>query len=219
MGLLIGISGKIGTGKSKLANLLMERFPGAERMSFAGALKRETSKVFGFPTAWCYTGKDIPLDFSRPSPDASSASYSPPGAKSVSHPSGRLTLRLEGFWTVRELMQFWGTDICRTHDPDYWVKRMESATEDARTYGRSVIIDDVRFPNELDMVRRLGGLTVRLDPYEGWRPGPYADHPSETALDDETCWDVRAQPAFGALDDVAELVAFVSDNRRRREVA
>jgi hypothetical protein len=74
-------------------------------------------------------------------------------------------------------LQWWGTEIRRTEDPKYWVKKMrewiEQCTADVIT------ITDVRFTNEAEMIRELGGIIVRV-----YRPNQDADtHSSESNVD------------------------------------
>lgn len=79
--------------------------------------------------------------------------------------------------TGRELMQRLGTDAVREHvDLDFWIhclfRRLES-TE------KPWVIDDLRFPNEVEALNNAGFYTVRLV-----RPGiPLGDHASETQTD------------------------------------
>ena len=87
------------------------------------------------------------------------------------------------FWgvTPREILQFAGTEIFRDTlsallphiGNNFWVKRHYGAltgeldTELERlSSGDTVIIPDVRFPNELDYIRRNGGRFIHLT-----RPG------------------------------------------------
>ncbi len=80
----------------------------------------------------------------------------------------------------RYLLQWWGSEYRRASDPDYWVRKLEDTLVKERSYVDVGMITDMRFPNEFEMVKKLGGITVRLD-----RVG-YTDvdnHISETALD------------------------------------
>lgn len=191
MSTLIGISGKIGCGKSTLGNMLAERlkFP---VMSFGGLLKDEVSRVFGFPREWCDSpeGKRRKVHVSEEAVKA--------GAPLVA--------------TVRQLLQYWGTDVCRAKDQDYWVKGMakrltlSQALREKAEHPTGTIIDDVRFPNEARMVLRGGGILVRLDPYPGWAAGEHAAHASETALDDWDEWTMRVAPLIGELETVADCL-------------
>jgi len=84
--------------------------------------------------------------------------------------------------------QYLGTDLCRTFDPDWWVKWMNARMMYDRQNVRSTIIDDVRFPNEYDWCKASGFMLVRLDISRemqytrGAEEGTF-NHPSETGLD------------------------------------
>ena len=182
--MIVGISGKIGTGKTTLAEMIEERLEAdgitAACISFGSLLKEEASERFGFPLALCYSeeGKGTVIFH----PDLPSQSM-----------------------TVREILQWWGTDVRRAEDPDYWVKAMEITVPQLDAEVK--LIDDVRFPNEADWVQhvRKGGL-VRLFPYRGWVPGPYACHDSETALD-RYSFPLELSPDYNKLAHEAENLA------------
>ena len=177
--MIIGISGKIGTGKTTLSNLLLERLPGYERVAFGDCLKEETAETFGFPLEWAYSerGKAQTVEFERE--------------------------RIPYEMTVRELLQWYGTDVCRAADPDYWIKAMADRIGDKT----NVIIDDVRFPDEAEFVEARGGFLVRLGEYPGWKPGPHANHASETALDSYR-FPLMIRPDYGKLEQqAADVIA------------
>lgn len=70
-----------------------------------------------------------------------------------------------GFKTVttRRLMQTLGTDWGReaVHQ-DLWAKVAITKAKAALDEGKSVVIDDLRFPNEYALLRRAGGHPVRI---------------------------------------------------------
>lgn len=81
--------------------------------------------------------------------------------------------------TPRYLAQTLGTEWGRdTIDPDIWVKL---TLERARISPRPVVIADVRFPNEANLIRENGGVLVRIE-----RPEivPNLEHPSEQFVRD-----------------------------------
>jgi hypothetical protein len=76
---------------------------------------------------------------------------------------------IPGFETVtpRKIMQTLGTDWGReAMDRDLWLKVAASNIERLRAEGHPVVVDDVRFPNEMAMIRHLGGIVVKV-----FRPG------------------------------------------------
>jgi hypothetical protein len=78
---------------------------------------------------------------------------------------------------IRGLLQRLGTDCGRELiSQNIWV----DATLLGRPLNQDIAITDVRFPNEVEVIKKLGGIVVRL---EKSGVGPVNDHPSETALD------------------------------------
>lgn len=88
--------------------------------------------------------------------------------------------------TVRRILQWWGTEYRRAQDPDYWTKAWDRKVAEFDLDQMLVLVDDVRFGNELDMIRAHGGLIVKIE-----RPGfdGANQHSSETSLDDYADWD------------------------------
>jgi hypothetical protein len=84
--------------------------------------------------------------------------------------------------TFRSLLQWWGTEYRRKQDENYWTdKFLEKAFESPT--GSLVLADDLRFPNEFDVIICNGGTTIRIDRPD--RPqSATSNHPSETSLDD-----------------------------------
>lgn len=64
----------------------------------------------------------------------------------------------------RKLLQQIGTDVGRTYNPDIWVNRWLQRATSFKEQGVSVLADDVRFANEAEAIRGIGGFCLRLDP-------------------------------------------------------
>lgn len=63
----------------------------------------------------------------------------------------------------RWAMQYFGTEVIRNHfHHEMWVESMRKRLLEAQERGKSVVITDCRFPNELALVRLLGGKIVRV---------------------------------------------------------
>ncbi len=171
--ILIGLSGKIGVGKTVLARELCSRVENGVRLSFAAALKQEAAAKFGYNPLFNETVE---------------------GKKElVFHPE----LQPDGYATVREIL-IGLSHSRRVQDPEYWCKRLGSALDVLQLAGiRMVVVDDIRFPNEVATLRLRDSYLARVEPYEGWRPGSHAEHHSETSLDSCVGWDQVVRPEFG----------------------
>jgi hypothetical protein len=78
--------------------------------------------------------------------------------------------------SAREVMQILGTDIFRKMKQNVWSNAtIRQILEDKP---KLAIIADCRFPNEVDTVKKAGGLVIKLD-----RDLYHSDHASELALD------------------------------------
>lgn len=65
---------------------------------------------------------------------------------------------------VRRLLQVLGTEVGRDMiDPDVWVRMAEKKIREHWANGKSVVITAMRFPNEIAMLKRLGGLSVWVE--------------------------------------------------------
>lgn len=64
----------------------------------------------------------------------------------------------------RRLLQLLGTDICRNCiDKDYWVKRWAEQLASNKAFSVGLIIaDDVRFENEIKVIKQFGGETYAV---------------------------------------------------------
>lgn len=83
-----------------------------------------------------------------------------------------------GFMTAREILQHVGTNIFRKMYPDVWVDATLRQIQIEQP--QLVIIKDVRFPNEVEGVQKMGGKVIRFT------RSLYTDkHDSETKLDKE----------------------------------
>lgn len=88
-----------------------------------------------------------------------------------------------GYYTNRELLQRFGTEVGRSISPTLWVDALfTSYSEDDHW-----IIPDVRFPSEAKAIKDRGGIVIRVDR----ETFSHDDHPSETALDDYEGFDYR----------------------------
>lgn len=88
--------------------------------------------------------------------------------------------------TVRRILQWWGTEYRRAQDPDYWTKAWADKVQEYDLERTHILVDDVRFINELNTIKQQGGLIYKIE-----RPGfdGANNHASETSLDEYREWD------------------------------
>ena len=120
---------------------------------------------------------------------------------------------VDPFWgfTPRFAFTRFGTEVMHTlFGKDIWVKTLIRRAR-ADKPGVHLLIGDVRFPAEIEVVRELGGLLVHVD-----RPGlPRIDsHASETALDSFDGWDHTIYNR-GTLEDLRAAVHWLILSLRR----
>jgi hypothetical protein len=104
--------------------------------------------------------------------------------------------------SARHMMQTLGTEWGRACiHPDFWVMIARAEAQRTMADGGSVVIDDMRFPNEAAMIRDLGGELWRID-----RPGVSydGDHSSEGGLEDIT--PDRVIVNDGTIDQLKEKI-------------
>jgi hypothetical protein len=133
------------------------------------------------------------------------------------------------FMTGREVLQRFGSDVCRILDSDCWARapfieiERDSAIRKAHAerypddypYKPTIcIITDMRFPNEVDELRKRDSLIIKIE-----RPGYNGDgHISERALDNFDGDDIIIKN-FGTREDLrreATTVAAVISERLQR---
>jgi hypothetical protein len=137
--MIIGICGFIGSGKDTAANYLVG-WHGFRRDSFAGALKDAVAAVFGWD-------REL-LEGLTTEARAWREQVDPWWAERLNMPT----------LTPRWVLQYWGTEVCRTgfHD-DIWIAALENRL---RTRAGHTVISDVRFPNEVASIRNAGGRII-----------------------------------------------------------
>lgn len=167
--MIIGICGLIGSGKGTVADILVESH-GFQKLSFADALKDGVAAMFNWPRPLL----EGDTDESRTWRELEDPFWSKEMDKIV---------------TPRLVLQLIGTEAMRNGFFDgIWVSivKQRLLTESATNW----VLPDTRFPNEIDMLQKIGGQVWRVkrgaDPH--WfgryvRQGikPRRIHPSEWA--------------------------------------
>lgn len=148
--MIIGFVGLIGSGKDTCADTLVSE-GGFRRVSFATTLKDAVAAVFGWDRE---------------------------ALEGNSEESRKWREEVDEWWseklgipelTPRWVLQYWGTDVLRKnfHD-DIWIASLENRLLQMK---QDAVISDVRFPNEIKMIKRLRGKVYRIkrgDDPEWW---------------------------------------------------
>lgn len=154
--LLIGLTGRPLAGKDTIGQLLTAS--GFWTMSFADALRHECAAAWGV-TPYTFTDR---------------ASKETPLARLAVARCRDIGFRLLGAdpdrdWDLeaprspRWVMQHWGTEYRRAQRPHYWVERARDHIQALRREQRTrIVVTDVRFANEADCIRHLGGWVLRV---------------------------------------------------------
>lgn len=135
--MIIGFCGKKGSGKSFFSNYLVNKHNFIE-LSFAKPLKEAIKNIFNL------TDDDV----------------NDPNKKEIK--IDRLNA------SPRELMQWMGTDIIReefnkkfNYNGSIWVDNMKENFK--KLYKKNIVISDVRFQNEIDLIHSYNGIVIYID--------------------------------------------------------
>jgi hypothetical protein len=137
--MIVGLVGFIGNGKGTVGDILANEY-GFKRESFAKSVKDALCPIFGWERDMLEGDTPESRDF-REKPD-----------EYWSEVMGKP-------FTPRYALQLMGTEAGRNvFHPNIWVYSLERRISAEPLY--NYVITDVRFPNEMAMIRRLGGLIV-----------------------------------------------------------
>lgn len=156
--MILGVCGFAQSGKDTAAGFLVDR--GWKRLAFADALRESVY----------YLNPLVPM----PLPDAPDHWAR---VQDLVDWKGWDVAKVE-YPEIRQLLQRMGTEVGRgIYGENFWVDRVLAQIEPGQNY----VITDVRFPNEVDAVRSVGGVVYRI-----YREGVGAvnGHISDTGVDD-----------------------------------
>ena len=165
--MIIGIHGKMGVGKSTLAELIMEE-------------ARCDAKL---------------IKFASPLYDIQNFIYE------------RTGLTMNGD-KDRNLLQWIGNEWGRRKDENLWVNIFRK--EVAAAINTLLICDDLRYSNELQCIKELGGITIKVVRYDYEKPtnGGMINHPSEYGIRDQDFDHTINNTGLGRLRTVAKHILY-----------
>lgn len=150
--MLIGVMGQKGAGKDSFANVLKAQ--GWLVRAYATPLYQEVSRAFGVTTAFLGNRetKETPL------PELALRNCA-----SLEFLQVMRDLKLAGpdkHLSPRQVLQWWGTEYRRRQQADYWIVRMAEFIQ--ANPGQGIVIPDVRFEDEAQLIKSKAGLLVRV---------------------------------------------------------
>lgn len=87
------------------------------------------------------------------------------------------------FPEARRFLQTYGQTV-REMDPRFWVRPVMTQVMNGTVWNMPCVVSDVRYLNEVDALRELGAVIVRVERPGAGLTGDAAQHSSETELDD-----------------------------------
>lgn len=175
--MIIGLSGKMGTGKSTLANYIQNSMHKSAVVKIAGLLYELQDMIYEKLEMVVAGEKDRPL-------------------------------------LIALGMRF------REMDENFWTSKAMNKAKELSQQGYTVIIDDIRFPNEAKAVEDAGGLLVRI---EGLQRGPNLTVEAMTSVT-ETALDVypfeyRISNLHNTIATIAQLDNFIKHFQNKHRIA
>ena len=184
---IIGISGKSGSGKSVLKNLLVSEY-GAIHLSFADQLKQEII-AFLYNSNVKYEQKNF---YGNTRDREVILQIDKKYLSNMQLFIDKFAQSIKGdivYFTPRSLMQYWGTDFRRSLNKQYWIDKVEQKLNKISkdlNKNKIFVIDDVRFKNEIEWLKKKKGHTIRIIRPEQFCNKINTTHASETDIDDVT---------------------------------
>ena len=140
--MIIGLVGLKGCGKDTVADYLIAQYNNWIKGSFADSLKDCVASVFG----WDRELLEGSTQYSRAWREITDTWWS----EKLDRPN----------FTPRIALQIVGTELWRNQfNNDIWLLSFEKKL---LMIEENVVITDCRFPNEIELIQRLGGLVVRV---------------------------------------------------------
>jgi len=186
--MIIGISGKLGVGKTTLSQQLSQLIDKSTILSFSDAIKREVAQLFEISLDEVYNNKNL-----------------------IVHNNlfRRQAGMSEDAMTIRGLLQWYGTDVVKLKDERYWIRKMEENIINCRE--DIIIIDDVRYPDEADFVKEHDGINILINPYPEYSPCNTSNelqHSTEISMDRYCHWDYTFSPLHG-IEHLVKISLFL----------
>ena len=165
--MVIGLNGRLKSGKDTTFQIIQELYPHAERVSFADKLKDSAAASLNMSRDSLEKLKnieDIQLGLIFPATEEYDEIFNE---------------MIEWSMTIREYLQRYGTESHRdVFGENFWID--QALPLDVNHFDRLLVVTDVRFPNEVQRVKDVGGTMWKI---ERETETLFSAHPSEQDLD------------------------------------
>lgn len=152
---LIAFCGGMGCGKDTYGTEYSKQAGNAVKYSFATPLRKECEDFFRFLTHNNVGLENLRKHFNLTTDEFNNVLEIIKDEK-VLNPYLRTP-------AMRKLLQYWGTDIRRNKDENYWVDKTIKDIKELLNKGKNVYLTDARFFNEFQAIKDIGGTLVYLE--------------------------------------------------------
>ena len=168
---LVGFCGRIGSGKSTISKIFIDH--GYQKISFADPLKDLVCQLLSINMDTLNNNKMVEMEYKIH--DTDMIFISNETGIPYEHINSMLSSINYVFHSIRDMLQFIGTNIIRKYNPNWHVDKIKNRINVNEKY----VIDDCRFPNEKQMIESLGGTLWYIV-----RPklNNISNHESETSI-------------------------------------
>ena len=139
---IIGINGIAGSGKNTVADYICDKYENWKQMAFADTLKDVVATCFSWDKEMIYGNT--------------------PEARTKREEVDKFwskELGIENF-TPRMALQLIGTDLFRNKfNEHFWISSLKKKIKESLNH---IVITDLRFENEMNMIRAMGGQVVQV---------------------------------------------------------
>jgi hypothetical protein len=141
--MIVGLIGLINSGKGTVASELVQKY-NYRQDSFAASLKDACAMLFDWPRHLLEGDPKESREW-----------------REIVDPWWSEKLGISNF-SPRYALQIMGTDVLRNHfNQDIWFLTVENRIR--KNPDQNVVISDVRFPNEIEFIRKQGGILARIN--------------------------------------------------------
>lgn len=118
------------------------------------------------------------------------------------HPNTQPAFKEDPIYGWTSILQWYGTDVARRHDPGTWIKILDSRFRSEKP--QFAVVTDIRYPNEAEYIKQNGGYMVNVirqnnDGSQFISNDRDPNHPSEVSLNEYEGYDFIIEALDGDL--------------------